>query len=122
MAKAVAESVVLDPAKPMAAAEESWTVATDLAEQLARQGVPFHSAHQIVGRLVLESVKSGRKPSDWTAEQLAAFAPEFTPETARFLNPVEGMKTRELPGGTGPGVVAHALSEARTRLAEMRAQ
>ncbi|HEX4750374.1 MAG TPA: argininosuccinate lyase [Bryobacteraceae bacterium] len=120
MAKGVAESVVLDGAKPLAAADESWTVATDLAEQLARQGVPFHSAHQIVGRLVLESVKSGKKPSDWTAEQLSAFASEFTADTARFLNPVEGMKTRGLPGGTAPDTVARALTEARSRLAEMR--
>jgi argininosuccinate lyase len=120
MARGVAESVVLDGAKPLAAADESWTVATDLAEQLARQGVPFHSAHQIVGRLVLESVKSGKKPSDWTAEQLSAFASEFTADTARFLNPVEGMKTRGLPGGTAPDTVARALTEARSRLAEMR--
>jgi argininosuccinate lyase len=56
MAKVVAESVVLDPAKPAAAAEESWVVATDLAEELARNGVAFHRAHQLVGKLVLESV------------------------------------------------------------------
>jgi argininosuccinate lyase len=116
MAKVVADSVVLDPAKPIAAAEESWAVATDLAEQLAREGVPFHTAHQIVGRLVLESVKCGKKPSDWTAEQLTQFAPEFTAETARYLHHLEGLKTRELPGGTGPETVARALSEARARL------
>ena len=33
------------------------------------------------------------KPADWTAEELAAFAPEFTPEMARLLDPKEGMKT-----------------------------
>ncbi len=122
MAKAVAESVVLETSKPMAAAEESWVVATDLAEELARQGVPFHTAHQIVGRLVLQSVKSGKRPSDWTAEELAAFAPELSAGAERFLNPLEGMKTRELPGGTGPASVARALKEARARLAEMHAQ
>ena len=120
MARVVAESVVLDTAKPMAAAEESWVVATDLAEELARQGVPFHSAHQIVGRLVLESVKAGKKPSDLTPNELVAFAPEFTPDTARLLSPVEGMKTRELPGGTGPNAVASALAEARRRLEAIR--
>ena len=119
MAKVVADSVILNRANPLAAAEESWVVATDLAEELARQGVPFHNAHQIVGRLVLESSKRKKKPSDWTAEELSAFAPEFTPQVARLLNPVEGMKTRELPGGTGPQAVAGALSEARARLAEI---
>ncbi len=58
MARVVIESAKLNPAKPAAAAEESWVVATDLAEALARAGTPFHQAHQIVGRFVLESVRS----------------------------------------------------------------
>ncbi len=120
MARTVAESVKLDPAKPLAAAEESWVVATDLAEELARNGVAFHRAHQIVGQLVLESVKTGKKPSDWTGAALAAFAPEFKPELARLLKPAEGMKARELPGGTGPRAVTAALEQAVRRLGEMR--
>ncbi len=119
MAKAVAESVVLISGKPAAAAEESWVVATDLAEELARNGVAFHRAHQIVGELVLESAKSGKKPEDWTGDALAGFAPEFKPEMARLLTPAEGMKSRELPGGTGPMAVKRALREAEERLEAM---
>ncbi len=122
MAKIVAESVVLNPAKPLAAAEQSWVIATDLAEELARNGVPFHRAHQLVGRLVLESVRTGKHPSDWTGESLAAFAPEFQPHMARLLSPLEGMKTRELPGGAGPAAVARALQQAEERLALIRRQ
>jgi argininosuccinate lyase len=116
MAKVVADSVVLNPAKPAAAAEDSWVVATDLAEELARSGVAFHRAHQLVGQLVLESVKTGKKPSHWTGAELAKFAPEFKPEMARLLDPIEGMKSRSLPGGTAPAAVAGALSEAKARL------
>ena len=119
MARVTAGTVELRPDVPLAAAEEGWLVATDLAEALARAGTPFHKAHQIVGRLVLESARAGKKPADWTAEALAAFAPEFTPEMARLLDPREGMRTRELPGGTGPRAVAAALDEARRRLATM---
>jgi argininosuccinate lyase len=120
MAKVVADSVVLNPAKPATAADNSWVVATDLAEELSRNGVPFHRAHQLVGQLVLESVKSGKNPSQWTAESLTAFAPEFKPEMARLLNPIEGMKSRALPGGTAPTAVASALAEAKTRLELLR--
>src|SRR5689334_19541122 len=120
MARAVAESAQLKPERPAAAAEESWVVATDLAEALARAGTPFHQAHQIVGRFVLESVRAGRKPADWSAEELARFAPEFTPEIARLLDPQAGMLSREIRGGTGPQAVAAALGEARTRLDQMR--
>ncbi|MFB3776843.1 MAG: argininosuccinate lyase [Bryobacteraceae bacterium] len=120
MARVVVESAVLHPEKTAAAAEESWVVATDLAEALSRAGTPFHQAHQIVGKLVLESVRQGKRPSDWTPEELAAFAPEFSPNMARLLRPSEGMKTREIPGGTGPASVAAALEEAGKRLREMR--
>ncbi len=119
MARVVIESVKLNAARPAAAAEESWVVATDLAEALARAGTPFHQAHQIVGRFVLESVRGGRKPADWTPEEMRQFAPEFTGDFAALLDPKNGMRSREVPGGTGPNAVAAALAAAQQRLAEM---
>jgi argininosuccinate lyase len=119
MARVVTESVVLKRALPEQAAEESWVVATDLAEALARAGTPFHQAHKLVGSLVLESTRKGRKPADWTAEELAAFAPQFTPDFVRYLKPAEGMGSREIHGGTGPKHVAEALAAARERLRKL---
>jgi len=119
MARAVVESARLHPERPLAAAAESWVIATDLAEALARAGTPFHQAHQLVGRLVLESMRAGKKPADWTAGELQQFAAQFTPDIARLLDPHEGMQSREIPGGTGPKVVARALDQARARLAQM---
>jgi argininosuccinate lyase len=119
MARVVIQSVKLNAARPAAAAEESWVVATDLAEALARAGTPFHQAHQIVGRFVLESVRRGRKPADWTPEEMRQFAPEFTGDFAALLDPKNGMRSREVPGGTGPNAVAAALAAAQQRLAEM---
>ena len=120
MARVVAGAVRLDPAVPAAAAEESWAIATDLADALARAGTPFHQAHQLAGRLVLASLREGKKPGDWTAQELTAFAPEFTADMIRFFQPAEGLKTRELPGGSGPNRVAQALQEAEARLASWR--
>ncbi len=120
MAAAVVASAKLRPGPPAAAADESWVVATDFAEALARAGTPFHQAHQLAGKLVLESLRTGRKPTDWTPADLAAFAPEFSPKMAELLHPSEGMKTREIPGGTGPCAVAAALTAAGRRLKEMR--
>jgi argininosuccinate lyase len=119
MARAVIQSVKLNRAAPAAAADESWVVATDLAEALARAGMPFHQAHQLAGRFVLESVRSGKKPADWTAEDMQRFAPEFTGDLAALLDPKRGMKSREIAGGTGPQSVAAALAAARQRLSEM---
>ena len=119
MARVVIQSVKLNRAVPAAAAEESWVVATDLAEALAHAGLPFHQAHQLAGRFVLESVRTGKKPADWTAEDMQRFAPEFTAGFAALLDPKRGMQSREIPGGTGPQSVAAALAAARQRLSEM---
>lgn len=120
MMQTVVDTVKLNPDVPRAAAEASWVVATDLAEELARRGTPFHQAHVLVGKLVLHSVQRGIKPSDWTAASLAAFDARFTPEFLRLMNPAEGLKTREIMGGTGPKAVAQALATARERLAHWK--
>jgi argininosuccinate lyase len=112
----VTRSVVLKPEVPARAAEVSWAVATDLAEALARDGTPFHQAHKLAGALVLHSLSNGMLPADWTPEALAAFAPEFKPGMTALMNPSEGMKNRQVPGGTAPEQVANALTEAKARL------
>jgi argininosuccinate lyase len=113
MTRVVIESVRMNPAKPAAAAEQSWVIATDLAEALARAGVPFHQAHQLVGQLVLESVRLGKAPRDWTPEQLRAIHPALSPA---LMDVRAGLESRNLPGGTGPTAVAEALIAARRRL------
>jgi argininosuccinate lyase len=119
MAREVARSIKLRPERARQAVEESWVVATDLAEGLARAGVPFHKAHQLVGKLVLESVRRGKKPSDWSDDELRQFAPEFTAGIARLLDPTAGMQSRALTGGTAPASVANALGEAKQLLVQM---
>ena len=107
-----------------ALARHGTAVATDLADAPASHGTTFHEAHHIVGRLVLESTRAGKKPSDWTAAELTAFDPAFTPAVTHvpiaLMKPSEGMKTREIRGGTGPASVAAALDRAAERIAEWR--
>ena len=116
MIRGVTATVKLHTSVPAAAAEESWAVATDLAEALAKAGTPFHQAHKIAGRLVLESLNSGKKPADWTAEELVKFAPEFRPEMVQLMQPTEGMKSRQVVGGTAPVRVSEALAAAEASL------
>ncbi len=104
------------------AAEDGWVSATALAEILARNGVPFHRAHQVVGRIVLESVKAGKRPADWTADELQALAPELGAGAADAIAPRNALENHALPGGTATQQVRDALKAARSRLAGMAGQ
>jgi len=121
MAAAVVRGARLNAARAEAAAEEGWASATELADALARKGVPFHRAHQIVGRLVLESLRAGRLPASWNGEELAAFAPEFDPSMAELLPARRAVENHAVEGGTAPVRVREALDAARRRLADLRA-
>jgi argininosuccinate lyase len=52
----------LYPESMRKASSEGWLCATDLAEFLAAKGVPFREAHQVVGKLVLDNHRAGRRP------------------------------------------------------------
>ena len=101
------------------AAERGWVSATALAETLARRGVSFHRAHQIVGGIVLASVKAGKSPADWTLAELTEFAPELDERARQALAPRAALKNHQLAGGTDPARVEDALAEARKRLARL---
>jgi len=103
-----------------AAADESWVSATALAEALSRKGVPFHRAHQIVGALVLDSVRAGKKPQDWTTEELQRIAPEFDDEAREMLTARRALGNHTVAGGTSTPSVMSALDEAARRLEQMR--
>ena len=123
MAAEVVKTAKLKPEPAYRAAAESWVVATDLAEALARAGVPFHQGHQVVGKLVLKSVNENIAPGDWRAEELVKLDARITPaiavELVRLMDPREGMQTRTSPGGTAPATVAAAFEAAAERLKEM---
>lgn len=98
------------------AAEDGWVSATALAEILARDGVPFHRAHQIVGGIVLASVKRGKRPQDWTLAELREFAPELDERVLEALAPRAALGNHAVPGGTAPSSVRSALACAKARL------
>ena len=102
----------------MAAYAGDWALmATDIADALARQGVPFREAHKIVGDLVkaclARGTAGGVSPSSLSAEELAAISPLLTPELVSRLNAQHSVSGREYPMATGPMSVAGQLEKAR---------
>ena len=90
--------------------------ATDLADYLAQQGVPFRTAHEQVGRLVRYAEFQGKELWDLSLEEIQRFASQAGPEVFEWLAIENVAARRQSPGGTAPERVALALEQVEREL------
>ena len=94
-----------------------FSTATDLADYLVRQGLPFRQAHAVVGKIVGDCVRSGRVLEDLTRDDLTAASVLFADaDPAALVSPRGSADARDAFGGTGRGAVEGQLDRARRRL------
>ncbi|MES2201013.1 MAG: argininosuccinate lyase [candidate division FCPU426 bacterium] len=105
-----------DPTRMLSACEDGFLEATDAADYLVRQGVPFRQAHEAVGAAVRSCRKSGLRLSALSLAQWQGFHPAFGPDLAKALDFKALVAARSTYGGTSPKVVQAALKRARLRL------
>lgn len=103
------------------AAGEAFSTATDLADHLVRQGVPFRSAHEQVGSLVAYCVKNAKQLSDLTLDEIRAFAPQAADDAPSLLTVEACVNARSAKGGTALSEVKRQIEKARAIL-EQRAE
>jgi argininosuccinate lyase len=102
------------------AASDPMLLATDLAERLVIEGVPFRDAPEAVGRVVAHCLEKDVDLRSLSREDLEAFHPAF-PANARDLVDLEGaLEGRNLPGGTARVRVSEALELAERELVSER--
>lgn len=87
----------------------SMITALDLAELLVGRGVPFRTAHEAVGRLVMHLAAAGRSLGDATAGELEAAHVQLVPEDLTALTPRASVAARLSPGGGSMGSVTAQL-------------
>jgi argininosuccinate lyase len=104
-----------------AAAPEGFTLATEVADWLVRQGVPFRDAHEITGRLVALCVERDCALQDVPDEDLARLSEHLEPRVREVLSVRSALAARVTPGSTGPGPVADQLAAVVDALAQWRA-
>ncbi len=114
LAATVVRTASLHPEAMKKASSDGWLCATDLAEFLAEKGVPFHRAHEIVGKLVLDHLRRGKQPQDCTLKDLRKHSTRFDKQALALLTPEAGLARRSVAGGTAASSVRSALAAART--------
>lgn len=103
--------------KVVLALQEDFSTATELADFLARRGVPFREAHHVVGRLVRHCIDAGKLLKDLSLEELAAFHPLLGAEDAlASFSPENTVKAKLCRGGTAPEAVKKQVKAAREAL------
>lgn len=101
----------------LAAAQVGYLAATDVADYLAKRGLPFREAHAVVGHLVLLCEKRGCQLDDLTLSDFQAASPLFEDDIVEALNLQAIVAARTTAGGTAPAAVAEQLVQVRERIA-----
>ena len=90
-------------------APQGFALATDVAEWLVRQGVPFRDAHEVAGDAVRVCEQRGIELWDLSDEDFAAISDRLTPGVREVLTVAGSLASRSAQGGTAPSAVANRL-------------
>ncbi|MCW2727012.1 MAG: argininosuccinate lyase [Frankiales bacterium] len=104
-----------------ASAPTGFALATDIAEQLVKNGVPFREAHEAVGHLVVWCTVNGRELHEVDDAELAHISPHLTPDIRTVLDVRGAIASRQGFGGTAPVRVAEQLEALRREVEAQRA-
>ncbi len=99
------------------AAAEDFTCATDVADYLAKKGVPFRTAHGIVGGIVRECLEKGRTLSDMTLAEYKAHSPVFEEDITEIVKAKNSANSRSSVGGSSVSAARAGIDSIRRRLA-----
>jgi argininosuccinate lyase len=110
-------TLTFDRERMAAAAPDGFALATDVAEWLVRQGVPFRDAHEVAGSCVRFCETRGIDLGDLGDEDLTAISPHLTREVRTVLSVRGALDARAAYGGTAPARVREQLAELRAVMA-----
>jgi argininosuccinate lyase len=102
-------------------APQGFSLATDIAEWLVRQGVPFREAHEVAGACVRRCETTGVELWDLTDDELTAISPHLDAGVREVLTVEGSVASRDARGGTAPVRVAEQLDELAATVAQLRA-
>lgn len=109
-------NIRVNEARMRAASTLGYLNATELADYLARKGVPFREAHEMVGRIVRLAIERQVELNDLPLAELKSFSTLIEADVFEALSLERTLATKSQAGGTAPDQVAEAIVQARASL------
>lgn len=100
--------------------ESDFSNATDMADYLAKKGLPFRQAHAVVGNAVHYCIEHHKVLLDLSMEEFRSMNPLFEEDIKEALSIENCVKNRESYGGTGPKSVERQQTHAEKAIASMK--
>jgi argininosuccinate lyase len=107
--------IEIDAARMKAAAVANYSLATDIADYLAKKGLPFREAHEAVGKLVRHAESKGAELHELSLADYRRFSQLFAADVLK-IDAIASVSARNVPGGTAPKQVAAEIKRARKRI------
>ena len=115
-------TLTFDVDRMAASAPEGFTLATDIAEWLVRQGIAFRQAHEIAGACVRAAEARGVELSDLTDDEFAGIDAALIPDVRSVLTVQGALASRDAFAGTAPVRVAEQLNALAEDVSRARAR
>ncbi len=109
-----------DTERMAASAPEGFALATEIAEWVVQQGVPFREAHEIAGACVRKAEQLGTDLNGLSDADFAEIHPALTPAVREALTVEAALNSRSTVNGTAPSSVQLQLDAARTTIAHLQ--
>ena len=113
-------TMTVDGTHTRAVLESDFSNATDMADYLAKKGLPFRKAHAVVGRAVAKCIEEKKVLKDLTLAEFREMSPLFEEDIYDVLDIENCVKNRNAYGGTSPENVRRQQADAETEIARMK--
>jgi len=101
------------------AAQGGFTNATDVADYLVKKGMPFRSAHEVIGKMVIYCIKNGKSIDALTMEEFKAFSVIIDEDVYQEISLEKCVSERKLKGGPAKESVARSILNGRAFLSAL---
>ncbi len=116
VSKIVLDNLTVNEERTRAAATKGYLNATELADYLVKRGVPFRTAHDAVGKVVLLGLEHGKELNELTVGEMRSVVPEIDDGVFEALSLEQTLASKSTVGGTSPDRVFEALENAKNEL------